>query len=83
MLLSVQRNTLTNNFEAIVDRTGRTQHFEIARGKIAKQVEIGHLPIGVEEGVFGIVTGGGRSDDHPGRVEVLLPGDACRAGRSP
>jgi len=82
VLVAVDCNAFTNNEAAIVDGFGDSQHFEVARGKIAKQVEVVHLTIDSKEGVFGIVGGSGRSDDHPGCVEALSPRDASRAGRS-
>jgi hypothetical protein len=57
MLLAVESYAFANNFEAIVDGFGDSEHFEIADGKIAKKVKVVHLPIGKEEGVFGIVGG--------------------------
>jgi len=83
MLLAVESYAFADNLEAVIDRLGDSENFEIADGKIAKQVKVVHLTIGIEKGVFGIVTSGGRSDHHPGRVEALLPGDAGRAGGSP
>ena len=57
MLLAVESYAFANNFEAVVDGFGDSEHFEIADGKIAKKVKVVHLPIGKEEGVFGIVGG--------------------------
>lgn len=57
MLLAVESYAFANNFEAVIDCLGDNQHFEITGGKIAKQVEIVHLPIDKKEGVFGLVGG--------------------------
>jgi hypothetical protein len=58
MLVAVYCNAFTNNAAAVVDCFGDRQYFEITRGKIAKQIEIVHLPIDKEKGVFGLVGGG-------------------------
>ena len=55
MLIAVGRDAFANDVQAIVNALGDSQHFEVARGKIAKQIEIVHLPIDKEKGVFGFV----------------------------
>ena len=57
MLLAVESYAFADNLEAVIDRLGDSENFEIADGKIAKKVKVVHLPIGKEEGVFGIVGG--------------------------
>jgi hypothetical protein len=57
VLIAVDCNAFTNDEAAIVDGFGDSQHFEVARGKIAEQVEIVHLSIDIEECVFGLVGG--------------------------
>lgn len=82
MFVAVQRDAFPNDEGAIVDRLCHRQDLEVTVGQVAKQIEIVHLPLDVKEGMFGVVSGGGRPDDHAGGIEVLLPGDAGGAGGS-
>jgi hypothetical protein len=82
VLLAIGRDSFANDEARIANRLCDRKDGEVARGKIAKRVEIKHLAVGVEERVLGVVARGRGSDDHSGLV-VTLPGDAAgRAGSS-
>jgi hypothetical protein len=82
MLLAVASDPLANNQARIADRLGHRQDVEVARGKIAKRVEIKHLAVRIKERVVGAVACCRGSDDHSGCVVTLLPSDAVGRARS-
>jgi hypothetical protein len=81
VLLAIVRDSLSNDEAGIADRPSHRQDVEIARGKIAKGVEIKHLAVRVKKRALGVVARRGGSDDHSGGV-VALPGDAVGRARS-
>jgi hypothetical protein len=82
VLLAVASDPLANNQARIADRLGHRQDVEVARGKIAKRVEIKHLAVRIKERVVGAVACCRGSDDHSGCVVTLLPSDAVGRARS-
>lgn len=82
MLVAVERNPFADNQGTVINCLGDRQDFEVTDGKVAKQIEVVHLPFDEQKGMFRIVARGRRSHDHAGGVEILLPGDAGRAGRA-
>ena len=81
MLLSVIGRAFADDMARIADRLRRAQHFEIAQAKIAKRVEVVHLPAHEEEGVLGPVGGRRRAHDHSGGVAALAIDAVGRARR--
>lgn len=75
MLAAVGRDSLADDNAGIVDRPRDRKDTEVARGKIAKRVEIKHLAVGVKECVLGVVTRRRGPDNHSGCVGTLR-GDA-------
>lgn len=47
------------------------QNPEVALRKVAKRVEVEHLPIEIEKRVLGVIGRGRLTDDHPGSVGAL------------
>jgi hypothetical protein len=82
MLVAIQRYAFTNDKRAIVDRFCYRQDLEVTIRHVAKEIQIVHLSFDEKEGVFRVVAGGRRPDDHAGGIEVLLSGDAGSAGGS-
>ena len=86
MLFVVERNAFADDLATVVDGLGYRQYFEITRGKIAKQIEIVHLLIDKEKGVFGIVDRSGGPNAHACFVGRLLAangaGGAARSTES-
>jgi hypothetical protein len=66
MFVAVARDAPANDQAGIADRGRDREHFEAGLGRIAKSVEIKHLPVGVKECVLGVVGRGGGSDYHSG-----------------
>jgi hypothetical protein len=81
MLIGVDGNAFPNDLATIVDGFGDSQHFEVTRGKIAKQVKIEHLLIDKEKGVFGIVACGRGPDAHACLVGRLLATNSTGSAR--
>jgi len=69
--VTVGRNSLADDDAGIADRSRDFEDAEVARGKIAKRVQIEHLAIRVKEGVLGVVARGGGTDNHAGGVAAL------------
>ena len=82
MFIAIAGSSVADDDAGIADRSRDLKNAEVARGKIAKSVEIEHLAIRVKEGVLGVVARGRRTDDHTSSV-ATLSGDAVgRAGIS-
>lgn len=81
VLLAVGSDSFANDEAGIADRLCDRKDGEVARGKIAKRVEIKHLAVGVEERVLGVVARCRGSDNHSGCV-VTLSDDAVGRARS-
>jgi hypothetical protein len=81
MLLAVESYAFSDNLEAVIDRLGDSEHFEIADGKITKKIEIVHLTVDIQEGMFGFVAESRGSNNHSGLIKSLLSGKwrACRS----
>ena len=82
MLVAIKRYAFPNDKRAIVDRLCHRQHLEVTIRHVAKEIQIVHLSFDEKEGVFRVVAGGRRPDNHAGGIEILLSGDAGGAGRS-
>jgi hypothetical protein len=66
VFVAVGRDSPANDQAGITDRGRDRKHFEAGGGRIAKGVEIVHLPTDVKECVLGIIGRGGGSDHHSG-----------------
>jgi hypothetical protein len=73
MLIAVESHAFADNLQAIINRLGDSQHFEIARRQVAKKVEVVHLTTRIEERVFRIVSRRRRSHEHTSQIEFTLP----------
>ena len=81
MLLAVESYAFADNLEAVIDRLGDSENFEVTSGKVAKQIEIVHLTVHIQEGMFGFVAESRGSNNHSGLIKSLLSGK-WRAGRT-
>ena len=79
MVVAVGRDSFADDDAGIVNRSRDFQNAEVARGKIAKRVEIEHLAIRVKKGVLGVIGHGGRTDDHAGGIAALIGNAVGRA----
>ena len=82
VLVTVARDSFSNNHARIVDRLSHGKNLEAALRKIAKRIQVKHLAIHEKKCMLRVVAGGRRADDHSGGIWTL-PGNAKgSAGRS-
>ena len=79
MVVTVGRDSLSDDDAGIADRPRNFKDAEVACRKIAKRVEIEHLAVRVKEGVLGVVARGGGTDNHAGGVAALCGNAVGRA----
>jgi len=82
VLITVIRDSFSNNHARIVDRLRHGENFEVALRKIAKRIQVKHLAIHEKKCMFGVVAGGRRADYHSGRIWTLPANAKGGAGRS-
>ena len=82
VLVTVGRDSFSNNHARIVDRLCQDENLEVALRKIAKRIQVKHLAIHEKKCMFGVVAGGRGADYHSGRIWTLPANAKGGAGRS-
>lgn len=70
VFVAVARESPANDQTGITDRGRDRKHFEAGGRRIAKGVEIVHLPTDVKKCVLGIIGRGGGPDHHSGGISA-------------
>jgi len=82
VLVTVARDSLSNNHARIVDRLSHGENLEVALRKIAKGIQVKHLAIHEKKCMFGVVAGGRGADYHSGCIWTLPANAKGSADRS-